>query len=134
MDTLFNDKCIVIRVKQEIVSTLRPIYKEDALYEAVRWCWRVNLYRTQKADYVLAVVNYGTSEFKVEAVFKPDEWYLVPSEKCKGKKAPDCTYDNKPCGRIGFFGNRIEGAIADKYLHKVIPMGQNPVKYLYDDS
>jgi len=31
MDTPFNDKCIVIRVKQETVSTLRPIYKEDAM-------------------------------------------------------------------------------------------------------
>ena len=121
----FQEKCIVIRTKQETVAKLR------SLYDAVRWCWRINIDRALKADYVLAVVNYGTKEFKVEQVFKPTEWYCITAEKCKDKKAPTCTCKKKPCGRIGFTGKKVGVEEEKKYLGKIVNMGQFPVRYLY---
>ena len=121
----FQEKCIVIRTKQETIEKL------GSLYEAVRWCWRINIDRAEKAEYVLAVVNYGTKEFKVEQVFKPTEWHCTTAKECKDKIAPICTYKNKPCGRIGFTGKKAETEVENKFLGKVISMGQNPVRYLY---
>jgi len=122
----FEEKCIVIRTRQETVERCGSL-----LYEAVRWCWRINIDRALKADYVLAVVNYGTSEFKVEAVFKPSKWYYIPAGECKNKKAPTCGRTVKPCGRIAFKGERASAKEEKKFLGKIIPMGTNPVKYLY---
>jgi len=123
--TDLHEKCIVIRVKQETKAEL------GSLYDAVRWCWRISIDRAQESDYVLAVVNYGTREFKVEQVFKPSEWHCITANECKDKIAPICTCKKKPCGRIGFTGKRAETEIEKKYLGKKIPMGQNPVIYLY---
>jgi hypothetical protein len=92
----FPDKCIVIRTKQKTVAALQPFYGENAIYEAVRRCWRIKLDRARMAEYVLAVVNYGTLEFAVEAVFKPSEWHCITSEECKHTKAPVCTCIGKP--------------------------------------
>ena len=121
----FPEKCIVIRTKRETVAKL------GSLYEAVRWCWRINIDRAQEADYVLAVVNYGTKEFKVEQVFKPSEWHCITAKECKSKKSPVCTCENKPCGRVGFTGKRVETGEEKKYIGKIIAMGQFPVRYLY---
>ena len=120
-----QEKCIVIRTKQETVARL------GSLYEAVRWCWRINIDRAQKADYVLAVVNYGNREFKVEKIFKPTEWHCITAKECTGKKAPTCTCKTKPCGRICFTGERAGAEIEKRYLGKIITMSQNPVRYLY---
>ena len=123
--TKHQEKCIVIRTKQETVTKL------SSLYEAVRWCWRININRALEADYVLVVVNYGTKVFKVEQVFRPTEWHCITAKECKDKKAPVCTCKMKPCGRIGFIGKRAEAIIERKYIGKIIPMGQFPVRYLY---
>ena len=120
-----KENCIVTRTKQETAAKL------GSLYEAVRWCWRINIDRAQQANYVLAVVNYGTKVFKVEQVFKPSEWHCVTAAECKGKKAPTCTCKNKPCGKIAFTGKRAGTEDEKKYLGKIIPMSQYPVKYLF---
>jgi len=121
-----QEKCIVIRTKQETVSRCG-----GSLYEAVRWCWRINIDRASEADYVLAVVNYGTSEFKVEAVFKPSKWHCIPAGECKNKKAPTGNCTARPCGRIAFTGERASAKDEKKFLGEIIPMGQFPVRYLY---
>ena len=121
----FQENCIVIRVKQETIARL------GSIYEAVRWCWRININKAQEADYVLAVVNYGTKEFKVEQVFKPTEWHCITAKECKNKKAPTCTCEDKPCGRIGFTGKQAGAELEKKFLGTIISMGQFPVRYLY---
>jgi len=121
----FQEKCIVIRTKHETVAKL------GSLYEAVRWCWRINIDRASEADYVLAVVNYGNREFKVEQVYKPTEWHCITAAECKNKRAPICTCRKKPCGRIGFTGKKVGTGEGKKFLGEIIDMGQNPVRYLY---
>jgi len=120
-----HENCIVIRTKEKTVVKL------GSLYEAVRWCWRININRALMADYVLAVVNYGTKKFKVEQVFKPTEWHCITAEECKNKKAPTCTCKKKPCGRIGFTGKKVVTGEEKKYLGEIIEMGRFPVTYLY---
>jgi len=120
-----HDNCIVIRTKEKTVAKL------GSLYEAVRWCWRIKIDRASLADYVLAVVNYGTKEFKVEQVFKPTEWHYITAGECKNKKAPTCTCKKKPCGRIGFTGKKVVTGEEKKYLGEIIEMGRFPVTYLY---
>lgn len=89
----------------------------DAVYEAARWCWKMNINRARRAKYVLAVAN-GI----VRGVFKPTRFARVTAGNAR-----------KPSevGRVYFEGHPVESA----YLHtSTKAFGQrgqaNPVRYV----
>jgi hypothetical protein len=106
----------------------------------VRRCWRANLGRAKKADYVLVIISgRGKYDLEVQGVFKPERWYCPDAKFCE-KNAEECREEygvntglcetNK---RIAFEGQEITNDV--KYLHKLIPSAffptQNPFRYAY---
>jgi hypothetical protein len=72
----FTDKCIIIKIHQKTVRG------RGSVYEAVRHCWRINIDRANRADYVLGVIN-GI----VKGVFNPiGDWHYFPEKECKKTK------------------------------------------------
>src|SRR5215471_11661885 len=71
---IFDDKCIIVKI---------PIGAEKSknLYEATRRCWRANLIRAKKADYVL-----GTIDGKVLCVIKIKGCDYLKTEFCNNEK------------------------------------------------
>ena len=121
----FNDKCIIIKIHQETVLGKGSIYK------AVRHCWRINIDRANRADYVLGVIN-GI----VKGVFKPiGDWYYFPEKECN---RINCGNNNIPCGRKAFNGENADKNAQIKYLNKYIPdayrKSRNPIQYSYGYS
>jgi hypothetical protein len=86
--------------------------------------------KTINSGYVLAVVNYGTGIFKVEEVFNPKKWHCITKEECPNKIMPICTCSVKPCGRIGFTGEKADTKTRERFIGKIISMSQNPIKYI----
>jgi hypothetical protein len=106
----FNEKCIIIKIRQENVNK-----NNGDIYNTVRRCWRNNINRAKQADYVMAVVNG-----QIIGVFQPNKWYYAKEEE--GEKCIDCTSKNKQfCRRIGFIGNKADDYVQNKYLGKYIP-------------
>jgi hypothetical protein len=105
----FNDKCILIKIKQE------SIYRNNSdIYKTVRSCWNNKISTVQRADYVLAVVDGIVRE-----VYKPIEWYKPKLEECN-RNCP--TNDvNRPCGRIAFNGELANDEARNRYKNKCIP-------------
>jgi hypothetical protein len=125
----FKDRCIIIRVREESIRI------RGSLKEAVRRCWRANLQRAKKADYVLAII--GTSK-RIEGVFKPKKWYCLDDNFCREQEQECKKYETNTelCAirkRIAFDGEKIINDV--KYLHKVIPdeylPAMNPFRYTY---
>lgn len=61
----------------------------DQVYEKVRWCWRLNIGKAQKAKYILAVAH-GI----VRGVFSPYEFVRVKSHEIKHEKDENRVYFN----------------------------------------
>jgi len=125
--TKFDDKCIIVRIPI-------GIYKRKSPYEATRRCWRINLSRAKKANYVL-----GSIDGKVICVIKIRNCDYVKDEFCNKEKLHcrnDFGVDTKLCEikkRVAFEGYVIK---EDKeYLNKYLPVKylpvQNPVRYTY---
>jgi len=91
-----NDKCLIIKIRQDIVN------ERGSIYEAVRWSWKIKMTRADEVEYVLAVIN-GV----VRGIFKNLKW-----QKCHRNRQ----------GRIEFEGVIVkDGEIYDKYIDKLIP-------------
>jgi hypothetical protein len=120
----FNDKCIIIKIHQKTVS------ERGSVYHAVRHCWRINIDRANRADYVLGVIN-GV----VKGVFKPGDWFYFPEKECKSL---NCGNKKIPCGRKAFNGKDADENAKNKYLDKYIPdeyrRSRNPILYTYEYS
>ena len=101
--TEITDKCIIIKIKQETVF-------RHGIYEGVRSCWRANLEKARRANYVLAVVQ-GI----VEGVFEPTQWYRTTAENVR--KYGGFHDEN----RIAFIGKEADADVKNKYFKKAIP-------------
>jgi hypothetical protein len=125
--TKFDDKCIIVRIPI-------GIEQRENIYEATRRCWRANLSRARKADYVL-----GTIDGEVLCVIKIKCCNYASSDLCEkeknvckeefGAKIKLC--ENKK--RIVFEGKEVKDD--KKYLGKILSQkyipGQMPIRYTY---
>jgi len=133
--TSFKHNCMIIRILMESIDI------RGNLYEAVRRCWRTDINRARKADYVMAVVGtIKERNLEVQAVYKPERWYYPDDGFCRKKEkecikgykvATDLCHVNR---RIAFEGKEMPNDT--NYLHKLIPEKyfplQNPVRYTYN--
>lgn len=88
------------------VNKLEHRFDRKAVYNLVRFCWRISKSRAQKAEYVLAVVR-GV----VVGVFRPLKWMNATQENF-----PDILYaDGSEAHRIGFVGEEAPADIWDLY-------------------
>ncbi|MCQ1772885.1 hypothetical protein NOI24_16365 [Neorhizobium galegae] len=88
------------------VNKLEDRFDKRAIYNLVRYCWRISKPRAEKADYVLAVVR-GV----VVGVFKPLKWMNATSENF-----PEIPYaDGSEAHRIGFVGVEAPSDVWDFY-------------------
>lgn len=107
-----GDKCIIIKIRQERIDEVGSVYK------AVRWRWRLNPKKANKADYVVASCN-GI----IFGVFVVDE---------EGWKK-----DSDDDERYFFDGKDAPMSVQEKYVRKRLPASymkrgaQNPVRYSY---
>jgi len=125
--TKFDDKCIIVKIPI-------GVYQRKTIYEATRRCWRANLNKARRADYLLGTING-----KVECVIKINSCDYVKQKFCdkeEKKCKNDFKVDVKLCKerkRIAFEGN--EKKDDKKYLNKILPdkyiKGQYPVRYTY---
>jgi hypothetical protein len=123
----FLDKCIIVKI---------PIGTEKRrnLYEATRRCWRANLDKAKKAEYVL-----GTIDGDILCVIKISKCNYVENvfcinekEKCKRDFGVNIVLCEK-IKRIEFEGK--EEINDKKYLWKKLPEKyipkQMPIRYTY---
>jgi len=125
--TNFKDKCIIVKIP---IGT----HCRKNIYEATRRCWRLDLIRARKAEYLLGIID-GV----VKCVIKVKNCGYLEEEFCN-KEENNCkkyfNVDVKLCKksrRIAFVGEEIK--FDKKYLCKKIPdeylMKRNPVRYTY---
>jgi len=123
----FHDNCMIVRIPKSITS--------EKIYDATRRCWRANIKKAERADYVLAVVG-GI----VQCVFKPEKWHITTDKECE-KERERCKYmkvNTKLCKvrkRIRFDGVEASDDVKKRYLNKEVPFEfqkrQNPVGYTF---
>lgn len=110
------------------INKLEDRFDRRAIYNLVRYCWRISKSRAEKAEYVLAVVR-GV----VVGAFKPEKWMSATRENF-----PDIPYaDGSEAHRIGFTGVEAPGDIWDLYVgdrgkrisDPRIKHSQNPVRF-----
>lgn len=96
--------------------------ERGALYDAVRWAWKVRPERVRQRKLVLA--HYRGI---VVGAYRPDEWLEATPENFHG--CPPVP------GRCGFHGTEAEREIQDKYVGKRVPAryrrqgAANPIRY-----
>ncbi|WP_426129892.1 LEM-3-like GIY-YIG domain-containing protein [Pararhizobium sp. PWRC1-1] len=89
------------------VNKLEERFDRRAIYNLVRYCWRISKLRAEKAEYVLAVVR-GV----VVGAFRPQRWMAATSENF-----PDIAYaDGTEAHRVGFIGQEAPPEIWDLYV------------------
>jgi len=112
----FKHKVLLISVNRSAM--------ESSLYEAVRYAWRLDQKRAQRAEVVVATVQgLGVG------AFIPSEWLDATSENFPGKGAV--------LGRFGFNGRKADEDIQKLYSGARTPDSyrkrgaSNPIKYTY---
>ena len=89
----------------------------DEVYEAVRWCWKMDFKRARKAHYVPAVAN-GI----VRGVFKPTRFAKVTESDVRHRK---------DVGRVYFDGHPVESPYLLTSTRAFGQRGQaNPIRYV----
>lgn len=110
------------------IAKLEDRFDRTAIYNLVRYCWRVSKARAEKAEYVLAVVR-GV----VVGVFKPLVWMNATSENF-----PDIPHaDGSESHRIGFVGEEAPSDVWEMYAgtrgkrvtNPDLKHVQNPVRF-----
>lgn len=125
--TQFDDKCMIVDIRHSA--------KKSSLYESTRRCWRADLSRAKKADYVL-----GAIDGRIWCVIKPSRCdYITIELCCKEEESCKNVFSTNPelckySRRIAFEGEEMKDD--KKYLYKkIIPEkyipGRNPVRYTY---
>ncbi len=95
---------------------------ERSLYEAVRYCWKLNKSKAENAKYVLAIIQ-GC----IRGVFVANKWMEAKQKNFPGRQ--------DECGRYGFEGEKAPEDIQNKFLGKMVPDeyrkkgASNPIKY-----
>ena len=110
------------------INKLEDRSDRRAIYNLVRYCWRISKARAERAEYVLAVVR-GV----VVGAFRPRQWMQATPENF-----PDIAYaDGSESHRVGFVGEDAPDDIWELYVgkrgkrvvnpdHKHI---QNPIRF-----
>lgn len=112
-----NDKVIMISINKTV--------GEREVYDAVRFAWRIDRKKAEKADYILA-----TERGEIIGVFIAHEWKLA-------RKQHFPNFGMSTNKRSGFIGEEASEEIQKKYMHKRIPDSyrkkgaSNPIKYNY---
>ena len=89
------------------INKLEERFDRRAIYNLVRYCWRISKTRAEQAEYVLAVVR-GL----VVGVFKPVRWVRATPENF-----PDIPYaDGSESHRLGFIGEEAPSDIWEYYV------------------
>ncbi|MDE3808845.1 hypothetical protein I7I49_00935 [Sinorhizobium meliloti] len=110
------------------VNKLEDRFDRRAIYNLVRYCWRISKTRAEQAEYVLAVVR-GV----VVGAFKPARW--MPA---KPENFPDIPYaDGSEVHRVGFTGEEAPpdvwelyvGARGKRITDAQLKHVQNPVRF-----
>ncbi len=99
-DAVFNHKVMLIK--------LNEMHRNRPLYDQVRYSWRVNKARAERADYILAVRN-GI----IRGVFVADKWMRATKENF-----PEFVETPK---RHGFVGKKADREALDLYMGKRVP-------------
>lgn len=113
----FKHKILLISINRTVT--------DRNIYEAVRFAWKLDVERAQKAEYVLAL-----EKGIIVGIFKPLQWHLARKQYFPEFEI----HTNK---RYGFIGEEAENEIQKLYLRKRIPEeyrkrgASNPVKYNY---
>ena len=108
--------------KKLLVISVNRSSSEKEMYEAVRFCWRLNMARVMKADYILAAVR-GV----IQGVYISNEWLPATKENFPGRA-------DYP-GRIAFNGVEAPVEIGRELIGYRIPddfsfgVG-NPIRYV----
>lgn len=107
-----------------VAITINRSAEEKPIYEAVRYAWKLDRCRAERAQFVLAVQN-GL----IVGVFKPSRWMDATPQNFPGTIAPRD-------GRTGFVGEEAPDVIKQLYLRKRMPDelrrrgAANPVRYI----
>lgn len=110
------------------INKLEERFDRKAIYNLVRYCWRISKDRAEKAEYVLAVVR-GV----VVGAFKPTRWMNATPENF-----PDIPYaDGSESHRVGFVGEEAPAEIWELYAGQrgkritsaELKHVQNPVRF-----
>jgi uncharacterized protein len=89
------------------INRLEDRSDRNAIYNLVRYCWRISKARAETADYVLAVVR-GV----VVGAFRPKKWMPATSENF-----PNIPHaDGSESHRIGFIGDQADKEIWTLYV------------------
>lgn len=89
------------------INKLNDRSDRKAIYNLVRYCWRISKSRAENADYVLAVAR-GV----VVGAFKPERWMQATPQNF-----PDIPYaDGSEAHRIGFVGAEATADIWELYV------------------
>ena len=89
------------------INKLEERFDRRAIYQLVRYCWRISKSRAEQAEFVLAVVRGGTV-----GAYKPFRWMPATSENF-----PDIPYaDGSESHRLGFVGEEALSDIWDMYV------------------
>ena len=111
------------------INKLKDRNDSNEIYNLVRYCWRINKGRAEKADYVLAVVR-GV----VVGAFKANQWLPATPENF----ADEIDYaDGSEADRWAFKGERAPQEVWDHYVGKhgkrvtqeALRHVQNPIRY-----
>jgi hypothetical protein len=122
--TRYKAETAVLEHKVVLININRTISNRDT-YDAVRFAWKLDIERAQKADLVLAL-----EKGIIVGVYKPLKWHLARKEYF-----PE--FENRTNKRFGFIGEEASKEIQAFYLRKRIPEefrkkgASNPIKYNY---
>ena len=115
------------------INKLKERDNRDEIYRLVRYCWRINKDRVEKADYVLAVVR-GV----VLGAFEAEQWLPATPENFRTNDKYDIEYaDGSEAHRWGFKGKpapaeiwvRYVGTNGKRIVQRELRHDQYPIRY-----
>ncbi|RCW87603.1 LEM-3-like GIY-YIG domain-containing protein [Phyllobacterium bourgognense] len=110
------------------INKLEDRSDRHAIYNTVRFCWRISKPRAENAEYVLAVVR-GV----VVGAFRASRWLAATKENF-----PDVSYaDDSEAHRFGFIGEEASRLVWEEYVGQrgkrivqtELRHSQNPIRY-----
>lgn len=115
----------VFKHKAILINANRSAAKEESVYEAVHYAWKLDPQKAAKAEVVLAVL-----QGLIVGAFIADHW--LPATRANFPNTPE----DRP-GSWGFTGREAPESVARLYLRRRIPDSMrkrgaaNPVKYAF---
>lgn len=112
-----------------LININRSVTDHHDLLDAVRFAWKIDPKKAQKADYVL-----GVRRGLIIGAFVANEWLPATPENFPGLFALREGYGSRE-GRFGFLGKEAPQEIKDLYCQKRLPDSErkrgaaNPIRY-----